>query len=231
MGARCSALPNAAAYPRLVVGVAACYGCAGHDADVYADVRVRQHPGDVTINRYGGNTPLHDLALWHPSDDGSTDADRRRKNEICCTLVHAGASLLERNAAGQTAEEATYNSASYNLPCEKAAGGNRHLRATLKEMRMFRGLPHLGNEHFRHWTTVSHAWCPPSAKLTALTVLLVGCSFKRLAAERKLPRLPMDCWYRILNCIPRHELRQGGCEPAEEQAALAKYLAILQTAR
>eukprot|EP00729_Bicosta_minor_P014878 gene14878-biopygen26151 len=35
----------------------------------------------------------------------------------------------------------------------------------------------------------------------------------------------------ILNMIPRHELRQGGCEPAEEQAARAQYLSILQHAR
>merc|ERR1719272_1705246 len=58
--------------------------------------------------------------------------------------------------------------------------------------------------HLRDWTTVSHAWCPPSAQLSALTVLMVGETYKR----GLLPRLPMDCWYRILNMIPRHTLRQ-----------------------
>ena len=43
--------------------------------------------------------------------------------------------------------------------------------------------------------------------------------------------VPADCWYSILKCIPRHELRQGGCEPAEEQVARSKYLAILREAR
>ena len=81
--------------------------------------------------------------------------------------------------------------------------------------------------HFRDWTTVSHAWCTPSAKLVALTVLMVGDTYKR----GLLPRLPMDCWYFILNCIPRHELRQGGCEPGEEQVALTQYSAILREAR
>ena len=77
-----------------------------------------------------------------------------------------------------------------------------------------------------YWTTASHAWCTPSAKLTALTVLMVGGTYKR----GLLPRLPMDCWYFILNCIPRHELRQGGCEPEEEQVALVTYVAILREA-
>lgn len=81
--------------------------------------------------------------------------------------------------------------------------------------------------HLRDWTTVSHAWCPASAKLSTLTVLMVGETYKR----GLLPRLPMDCWYRILNMVPRHKLRQGYCEPIKERAALAQYLAILQDAR
>merc|ERR1719272_2710371 len=84
-----------------------------------------------------------------------------------------------------------------------------------------------GFYHFRDWTTVSHAWCTPSAKLAALTVLMVGETYKRGLQ----PRLPMDCWYKILNMVPRHQLRQGDCEPVEEQAALAQYLTILQEAR
>ena len=81
--------------------------------------------------------------------------------------------------------------------------------------------------HFRDWTTVSHAWCTPSAKLVALTVLMIGETYKR----GLLPRLPMDCWYFILKRIPRHELRQGRCEPEEEAKHLAKYLGILAEAR
>ena len=81
--------------------------------------------------------------------------------------------------------------------------------------------------HFRDWTTVSHAWGTPSAQLAALTVLMVGETYKR----GLLPRLPMDAWYKILNMVPRHQLRQDDCNPAKEQAALAQYLSILQEAR
>ena len=56
--------------------------------------------------------------------------------------------------------------------------------------------------------------------------------FRGTYKRRLLPQLPMmDCWYRILNCILRHELRQGGCEPAEEQVAPTEYLAILRDAK
>ena len=41
----------------------------------------------------------------------------------------------------------------------------------------------------------------------------------------------MDCWYHILNFIPRHELRVGGCAPTTEKKALSTYSAILQVAR
>ena len=104
---------------------------------------------------------------------------------------------------------------------------NDHLLATLREIAMFKKHTHLSLMHFRDWTTVSHAWCTPSAKLVAVTVLLVGDTFKR----GLLPRLPMDCWYRILNCIPRHELRLGDCAPVAEQTALVQYRAILHDAR
>ena len=177
---------------------------------------------------YGGNTPLHELALWNEErQDYVTAADFRSKNDICYTLAGAGASVTARNAAGDTADEASHKSVFYGKPSEGAAEGNRHLRATLHEIEMYTSLPHLGLMHFRDWTSVSHAWCTPSAKLTALTVLLVGCSFKRLDSEWKLPRLPMDCWYRILNMIPRHELRMGNFTAESELAAEAQYTAIL----
>lgn len=104
-----------------------------------------------------------------------------------------------------------------------------HLAATFDEIAKFQASPHLGKKHLRDWTTVSHAWCTPSAKLTALTVLMVGETYKR----ELLPRLPMDAWYIILNMIPRYELRQHGgrCKLADEQAALAQYNAILKAAR
>ena len=104
---------------------------------------------------------------------------------------------------------------------------NSHLVASLREIAAYKKRTHLSLMHFRDWTTVSHAWCTPSAKLVALTVLMVGETYNR----GLLPRLPMDCWYFILNCIPRHELRQGGCEPAAEQVAQTQYSAILREAR
>ena len=104
---------------------------------------------------------------------------------------------------------------------------NPHLIASFREIAAYKKRTRLSVEHFRDWTTVSHAWCTPSAKLVALTVLMVGETYKR----GLLPRLPMDCWYRILNCIPRHELRQGGCEPEAEQVAQTQYSAILREAR
>ena len=106
---------------------------------------------------------------------------------------------------------------------------NHHLIATLCEIAVFKKKKHshLSLMHFRDWTTVSHAWCTPSAKLVAVTVLLVGETYKR----GLLPRLPMDCWYRILNNLPRHELRLGECEPAAERTALATYTALLKEAR
>ena len=36
--------------------------------------------------------------------------------------------------------------------------------------------------------------------------------------------------YRILNMIPRHELRVGGCTPDEESAAFVQYSVILAAA-
>ena len=36
----------------------------------------------------------------------------------------------------------------------------------------------------------------------------------------------MDCWYKILNCIPRYELRQGGGTDDEERAAFDQYAAV-----
>lgn len=104
--------------------------------------------------------------------------------------------------------------------------GRWHIDSTFREIALFKVHAHLSWMHSRDWTTVSHAWCTPSAKLTALTVLLVGETYKRTL----LPRLPMDCWYRILNCIPRHELRQGYCDPESEKAAQEECTAILQEA-
>lgn len=170
-------------------------------------------PGAIKEVDEDGNTPLHSLA----NADCSTLAERRRTNIICFILVKHRASLAVTNDFEQT-------------PAAAAAASETphpHLIATLREITLFKKHTHLSWIHFRDWTTVSHAWCTPSAKLVALTVLMVGETYKR----ELLPRLPMDCWYRILNCIPRHELRLGGCEPTEEQAALVTYVAILREAR
>lgn len=89
---------------------------------------------------------------------------------------------------------------------------NHHHIATLKEIALYKQARHShlsALPHFQHWTTVSHTWSTSSAKLTALTVLLVGETYTR----GLLPRLPFDCWCRILSMIARHEPRQGKCEP------------------
>ena len=106
---------------------------------------------------------------------------------------------------------------------------NYHLAATFREIMLFKQKRHrhLSLMHFRDWTTVAHAWCTPSAKLTAITVLLVGETYKR----GMLPRLPMDCWYMILNVLPRHVLRIGGCTPREEERALHEYRLIFRTTK
>ena len=162
-------------------------------------------------------TVLHMLAVA----TCSSAAERRCTNTVCFTLVELGAPLVETDTNGHT-------------PAECAAGGipppshmrdrepeyNHHLIATFHEIALYKQRRHAHLSvipHFRDWSTVTHAWCTPSAKLTALTVLLAGETYKR----GLLPRLPMDCWYRVLGMIPRHELRQGNCEPAAEQAAQA----------
>ena len=73
-----------------------------------------------------------------------------------------------------------------------------HHIATLKEIALYKQARHShlsALPHFQHWTTVSHAWSTSSAKLTALTVLLVGETYTR----GLLPHLPFDCWCHILS--------------------------------
>ena len=207
-----------------------------HASDAVVRALVAAFPGalkgvtKITTDRWtkqptgGGDTVLHTLA----TAKCSSVAEARNANTICFTLVQKRASLTATNAVGQTPAEASR--------AEKVPGNfgrmverkpNPHLVASFREIAAYKKRTHLSVMHFRDWTTVSHAWCTPSAKLVALTVLMVGETYKR----GLLPRLPMDCWYFILKCIPRHELRQGGCEPAAEQVALTKYLAILREAR
>ena len=160
-----------------------------------------------------------------------TIAECKNTNILLFTLVAKKASLTATNKKGQTAAEAATAAASTTATTSGGAVerslNNHHLVASFREIAAYKKRTHLSVMHFRDWTTVSHAWCTPSAKLVALTVLMVGETYKR----GLLPRLPMDCWYFILNCIPRHELRQGGCEPADEQVVLAQYSAILREAR
>ena len=172
-------------------------------------------------------TPLHVLASAYLEDS----ADCKHTNALCFALLERKHAL---NSLTIISEE-TFRDKKFELkttlrtPIDIAADNeNRHLIATLHEVSMFKKHSHLSLMHFRDWTTVSHAWCTPSAKLTALTVLLVGETYKR----GLLPRLPMDCWYRILNMIPRHELRVGvGCTLKEETAALVDYKVILWDAK
>ena len=146
-------------------------------------------------------------------------AEVRHSNTLCFTLVEKKAPLAAVNVEGET-------------PADIARGAsperkNHHLIFTFHEITSYQKQRHLSLMHFRDWTTVSHAWGTPSAKLTALTVLLVGETYRR----KLLPRLPMDVWYRILNCIPRHALRQGDCAPEGEQEAMVTYMNILREAK
>lgn len=181
---------------------------------VLADPNAIKANGDIL------DTVLHALA----AAGCSSDAEARNANTVFFTLVERGASLTATNALRQTPAEASQHDADEGGTMRKY---RHHLIASFREIAAYKKCTHLSVKHFRDWTTVSHAWCTPSAKLVALTVLMVGETYKR----GLLPRLPMDCWYFILNCIPRHELRLGGCEPAEEQDARTKYLAILREAR
>ena len=193
----------------------------------------------------GGDTVLHTLA----TTPCSSTAECRHTNALCFALVQKWASITATNGTGQTPAETASASATVNIGIgdggvdfsSNFGGGfggafgnaiqsskpNYHLIASFREVALFKKYSHLSRMHFRDWTTVSHAWCKPSAQLSTLTVLLAGETYKR----KLLPRLPMDCWYRILNCIPRHELRFGGCEPYKEKAALAEYSKILKVAR
>lgn len=180
---------------------------------------------DPNAIKANGDTVLHALA----AAGCSSVAEARNANTVCFKLVEKKASLTATNALRQTPAEASQHD---EVADEGGVGGTmrkyrHHLIASFREIAAYNKCTHLSVKHFRDWTTVSHAWCTPSAKLVALTVLMVGETYKR----GLLPRLPMDCWYFILNCIPRHELRLGGCEPAEEQDARTKYLAILREAR
>ena len=202
-----------------------------------------------------GNPPLHAIeAGLVVYNSISRNISINEHNALCFVLAGARVSATERNAGNTT----RWHEKPQSTPGELAGAirsaslmsqpvscsakdyyearetrqdmyyKHAHLAATLSEIANFQSLPHLGKEHLRDWTTVSHAWCTPSAKLTALTVLLVGETYKR----GLLPRLPMDCWYMILNKIPRYELRRGGCcKHAEEQAALVQYNAILDAAK
>lgn len=180
-------------------------------------------PGAIKEVDGDGDTPLHYLAIA----ERDTLAECRHTNIICFMLVKHRASLAATNAEGQTPTATAAAAATAAAIAAASATPNNHLIATLREITLFKKHAHLSWMHFRDWTTISHAWCTPSAKLVAVTVLMVGETYKR----GLLPRLPMDCWYRILNKLPRHELRLGGCEPVAEQAALAIYATILQEAR
>ena len=170
-------------------------------------------------------TLLHMLAYAQCS----TDAEYRNTNTLCFTLVKMSVSLTAVTEKGFTAAQIAESVPQLIDPDDGNDGMNHHLIASLREVALYKQpRPNrLCLMHFRDWTTVSHAWCAPSAKLVALTVLLVGETYKR----GLLPRLPMDCWYRILNCIPRHALRQGWCAPGEERQAQDACLAILRDAK
>ena len=193
----------------------------------------------------GGYTLLHLHVFHSRYLDNETVQEKTRddhmlNSEICYQLVAAGTPLEAKsitNDRGDNPHETALEMAEVRLLTEQEedererggapryAGGyppplNYHLLFTLQELTVFNNAKtrdgrRLGNEHFRHWTTRSHGWCPPTARLTALTVLLVGETYTR----ELLPRLPMDAWYKILSMIPRYELRMGQCTKEEEDGA------------
>lgn len=182
---------------------------------------------------FGGGTMFHKLAENEENAGQITLMHKRLPNDICFALAAAGTSITAVDVQGNSAEAEHINSTSDQLMLIETQSSmtmdelfNHHLLASFREVARFQALPHLGLMHLRDWTTVSHSWSPPSAKWTALTVLLVGETYRR----KVLPRLPMDAWYKILNMIPRHELRQGYCSKAEEDAALGRYTAMLGAA-
>lgn len=221
-----AAYPGAAAVEDAYAYTPLHYAIKYHASDAVVRAVIASFPGALdrkskTIAGGGGNTALHMLAVAECSDT----AESRHTNTLCFTLAEKRAPFAATNGRGQTPAVAAKQARQLFSTCGQRRP-NHHLITSFREIALFKKHTQLSVMHFRDWTTVSHAWCSPSAKLVALTVLMVGETYKR----GLLPRLPMDCWYRILNCIPRHELRQGGCEPAEEEAASAKYLAILRTA-
>lgn len=158
------------------------------------------------------------------------NVDFAKRNALCFLLIGADpgatydamlAAVLNDNSQLEADQESTHALAEWQR------NGNQHIFANFREVALFTKHSHLSLMHFRDWTTVSHAWCTPSAKLTALTVLLVAETYTR----ELLPRMPMDCWYRILNMIPRHELRVGACIQSEEDAALAVYTKTLNAGK
>ena len=183
---------------------------------------------------FGGGTLFHALAANGCNEGQVTLMHQKLKNEVCFVLAAAGTSVTDVDVQGWTAAaDHVRTTRDPRTPFEVHGTStpkdeliNHHLLASLREVASFQASPRLGMEHLRDWTTVSHAWCTPSAKLTALTVLLAGETYKR----QILPRLPMDCWYRVLNMIPRYELRLGGCRKQEEDGALKEYNGILGAA-
>ena len=131
-------------------------------------------------------TVMHLLVATEPHD--SRHAKRR---QLCFDLAGAGATV-GGNGTGTAICLANEHKA-YNA--DLLASFNEIVQFQLMKTRLNK------SEHLCYWTTVSHKWCTPSAKLTALTVLLAGETYKR----GLLPRLPMDCWYRILNMLPRYD--------------------------
>lgn len=153
-------------------------------------------------------------------------------NVLCQLLLRLGVVPGHVNCVGKTALQAA--SASIGTSQKKRRAYN-HFKWTLSEHSRFMEGPRnhpvvsykFSPMHGQHWSTIMHVHCAPSAKLVALTVLLVGETYKR----NRLPRLPMDCWYRILYNIRRYELRIGACSDADEEEAQAEYTTILKAAK
>ena len=182
-----------------------------------------------------GSTALHYVVGYAASKDASATT----VNVLCRLLLRLGVCPTTVNRDGLTAVEAACAWVGHpqfsTVEKKRMHCALNHMILTLNEHTKYvegpRGHPIRGYRlsclHRRHWSTIMHQHCAPSAKLVVLVVLLVGETYKR----KILPRLPMDCYYRILYNLDRSQLRVGACWGADEEAARATYASILKAAK
>ena len=182
-----------------------------------------------------GSTALHYVVTFA----ASKDAPATTVNVLCRLLLRLGVCPTTVNRDGLTAVDAATECVGRpnitpdvhdNMLCALS-----HMHYTLHEYSKYAEGPRdhpnpnfkFSCLHRQHWSTIMHQHCAPSAKLNVLVVLLAGVTYRR----KLLPRLPMDCYYRILYNLDRSQLRVGACCGINEEAARATYASILNAAK